>query len=139
MAYPPPIDELVENLSFLDRTERIQTLIDIGKSFRDPGISKPYPAENRVPGCESDVYSWVTLTTEQTLSIQIAVDNPQGLSAMALAALLIQALHNQPPQTAETLSDDLVAALFGPELSMGKSLGLTNLVRQVRAQSLNLA
>lgn len=58
---------------------------------------------------------------------------------MAMAQLLLEGLQNQPPATANHIDEDLVAKTFGPELSMGKSLGLTNLVRQIKAQSLKLA
>lgn len=140
MPYPEPIQEFVENLSFIDdRAERVQALIDMGKAFKPPAIEKPYPSENRVPGCESEVYTWVNLNPESKLDIQIVVDNPQGLSAMAMAQLLLEGLQNQPPATANHIDEDLVAKTFGPELSMGKSLGLTNLVRQIKAQSLKLA
>lgn len=139
MPYPEPIQEFIENLSFLeDRADRIQALIELSKSYQPAQHEKPYPAENRVPGCESEVYTWVSLN-DGALDIQIVVDNPQGLSAMALAALLEEALQGKPPETAEPLDGELVFALFGRELSMGKSLGLTNLVQQVKAQSLKLA
>ncbi|MFM9873243.1 MAG: SufE family protein [Fimbriimonadaceae bacterium] len=139
MPYPTPIQEFVENLSFIDdRAERIQILIELSRSYKAANQEKPYPAENRVPGCESEVYTWLTLTPEGTLNLDIAVDNPQGISAMSLAALIASGLQNQLPTTANQLDEDLVYALFGKELSMGKSMGLTNLVRQIKAQAANL-
>lgn len=139
MPYPQPIQEFVENLSFIEeRAERIQVLIELSRLYKPAQQEKPYPPENRVPGCESEVYSWLSLTTENTLDLQIVVDNPQGISAMALAALITSGIQNQPRQTASHLDEDLVYALFGKELSMGKTMGLTNLVRQIRAQANNL-
>ncbi|QYK53128.1 MAG: SufE family protein [Fimbriimonadaceae bacterium] len=139
MPYPEPIQGFIETLSFLeDRADRIQALIELSKSYQPAPHEKPYPTENRVPGCESEVYTWVSLK-EGALDIEIVVDNPQGLSAMALAALLSEALQGKSPSSAESLDGELVFALFGRELSMGKSLGLTNLVQQVKAQSLKLA
>jgi len=139
MPYPQPIQEFVENLSFIeDRAERIQVLIELSRSYKPANQEKPYPAENRVPGCESEVYTWLTLTPEKTLNLEIAVDNPQGISAMALAALIASGIQNQPPQIAAQLDEELVYGLFGKELSMGKTMGLTNLVRQVKAQANNL-
>lgn len=140
MPYPEPIQEFVENLSFIDdRAERIQALIDLSKSYKGADRKPPYPEDNRVKGCESEVFTWVTLNDDKTLNLEIVVENPQGLSAMAMAALLTQGLQNQPPVTAESLDEELVFSLFGKELSMGKTMGLTNLVRQIKAQSLNLA
>jgi cysteine desulfuration protein SufE len=139
MPYPQPIQEFVENLSFIDdRAERIQVLIELSRSYKPAKQEKPYPAENRVPGCESEVYTWVTLSSENNLNLEIAVDNPQGISAMSLAALIASGLQNQSPTLANQLDEDLVYALFGKELSMGKSMGLTNLVRQIKAQAANL-
>jgi cysteine desulfuration protein SufE len=139
MPYPQPIQEFVENLSFIDdRAERIQVLIELSRSYKPAKQEKPYPAENRVPGCESEVYTWVTLSSENNLNLEIAVDNPQGISAMSLAALIASGLQNQSPTLANQLDEDIVYALFGKELSMGKSMGLTNLVRQIKAQAANL-
>jgi len=139
MPYPEPIQEFIENLGFMeDRADRIQALIDLSKSYKPADHPKPYPVEHRVPGCESDVYTWVDLA-DGTLNLEVVVDNPQGLSAMALAAILTEALQGKAPSTAEPLDGELVFALFGRELSMGKSLGLTNLVQQVRSQALKLA
>ena len=47
---------------------------------------------------------------------------------MALARLLEEGLENRPAD----VPDDLVYTVFGRELSMGKNLGLTNMVRMVR-------
>ncbi len=140
MPYPAPIQEFVENLSYIDdRGDRVQALIDLSRSYKPANHEKPYPADHRVPGCESEVYSWVNLTQDGNLDLEIAVDNPQGISAMALAAIITEGIQNQPPQTAAQLDEELVYALFGKELSMGKSMGLTNLIRQVKAQAANLA
>lgn len=138
MPYPPAIQQFVDSIGLLDRPERIQALIDLGKSFKRPARPQPYPEDNRVPGCESEVFTWCTLQNGR-LKIEVAVENPQGLSAMALASLLEEGLEGQPPSAADSLDDDLVYALFGRELSMGKAMGLANTVRQIRAQAAKLA
>lgn len=136
MAYPPAIQEFVDDLTLLpDRADRIQALIDISKSFRPSSRPKPYDIDHRVPGCESEVYVWV----EPGLTLDIAVDNPQGISAMALAAVLQLGLEGQSPSAAESIDEELVFTMFGRELSMGKSLGLTNMVRQVKQLAAKLA
>ena len=140
MAYPPKIQEFLDLLSQVsDRAEKIQILIDLSKSYIPADREKPYPEVNRVKGCESEVFTWVKLSDQGLLEIEIVVENPQGLSAMALGALLKDSLHHQSPLLAKQLDDEIVFALFGKELSMGKTMGLTNLVQQVKAQSLNLA
>ena len=47
---------------------------------------------------------------------------------MALAGLLEQGLEGRVAE----VPDELVYEVFGRELSMGKSMGLTNMVRMVR-------
>lgn len=118
---------------FPDRAERIEALISIGQRYRQPdGV--PRTSETRVPGCESEVY----VTSEplgKGRKFLIAVDNPQGISAMALAVILDEGLSGEPPSEVAKVSEELVYDVFGRELSMGKSLGLTNLVKMVRQEA----
>lgn len=57
---------------------------------------------------------------------------------MALAYILKEALDGENPDAAQTVPDDIVTTVFGKELSMGKSLGLTNMVRAVQTQAAQL-
>lgn len=67
--------------------------------------------------------------------LKFAVDNPQGLSAMALAFILEEGLNGEPIAAVQTVSEDVVFTIFGQELSMGKSLGLTNMVKCARQRA----
>ena len=81
-----------------------------------------------VPGCESEAY-----ITGDGRKFKIAVDNPQGVSAMALAVILDQSLSGEDPASIREVPEDVVYRIFGNELSMGKSMGLTGMVRMVKA------
>jgi cysteine desulfuration protein SufE len=133
---PERFERLLATLEKLDRGERIQMLVDIAKQFRrvPPQIaSPPYPAEHRVPGCESEAYVWAKPNGGDTLTYYFAVENPQGISAMALAAILGKYLSGAPLEEVAEVPGDVVYRIFGRELSMGKSLGLMGMVNMVRA------
>ena len=68
-----------------------------------------------------------------TLKFYFAVENPQGLSAMAMASILDQTLSGLPPDQVMRVDPEIVFRLFGSELSMGKGAGLTSMVNMVQA------
>jgi cysteine desulfuration protein SufE len=132
---PEKLERLVGLLTLLpDRADRIQALIDIADRFRgvpEAVATRPYPTERLVPGCESQAYFWATPNPDGTLKFQFAVENPQGISAMALAVILDETLSGAPPEEVATVAGDLIYEIFGPELSMGKSMGLMGMVAVV--------
>jgi len=118
-----------------DRNERIQALISLAERFRDVPAEvarRPFEESHRVPGCESEAFIWVVPNGEG-MDVHFAVENPQGLSARALATILTEGLSGQPASEYAKLSDDLVTAIFGNELSMGKTLGLTMMIQMARS------
>jgi cysteine desulfuration protein SufE len=133
---PDKLERLVASLEGLDRSERIQTLVDIAGQFRPvpPRIAvRPYPVERRVPGCESEAYVWAESKPDGTQTYHFAVENPQGISAMSLAAILGRSLSGVPLDEVASVPGDVIYRIFGRELSMGKSLGLMGMVNMVRA------
>jgi cysteine desulfuration protein SufE len=64
------------------------------------------------------------------------VENPQGISAMALAEILRGSLSGAPLEEVAAVPADVVYRIFGRELSMGKSMGLMGMVNMVRAAAL---
>lgn len=132
------LERLLGYLETLDRAERIQTLLEIAERFRPvpPRIAvRPYPKERRVPGCESEAYVWTEPKPDGTLSYYFAVENPQGISAQALGVILGESLSGAPPDEVAAVPADMIFRVFGRELSMGKSLGLMNMVNMVKAVS----
>jgi cysteine desulfuration protein SufE len=114
-----------------DRQERIQLLIDVARRFRpvpDSVASAPYPEQFKVPGCESQAYVFPQPNEDGTLTFHFAVENPQGISAMAMAVILADALSGAPLERVAAVSPEVVYEIFGRELSMGKSMGLTGMV-----------
>ena len=64
--------------------------------------------------------------------VRFAVENPQGISARALAVILDESLSGRPLTKLASLSTDLPMEIFGRELSLGKNLGLAGMVGMVR-------
>jgi len=119
-----------------DRTERIQLLIDIAGRFEDvpPRISRrPFPKEHQVPACESEAFVWAAPRPDGRLDFHFAVENPQGISAKAMAVILKDNLSGQPLEQVAAVPQDVVYQVFGKELSMGKSMGLMSMVGMVAA------
>ena len=134
MAYPQKLQDLVDTLGMVDRSERIQLLIDIAERFREVPESvatRPFADERKVPGCESEAYVWASKDGDGRPEFYFAVENPQGISAKAMAVILGDTLSGEDAATVAGLSGDLVYEIFGRELSMGKSMGLMGMVSMV--------
>ena len=132
---PTAVAEIVDAIKNLeDRQERIEALIALANRFREvpPEIAtRPFPDTNRVPACESQAYVFA-VPSDLGLELHFAVENPQGVSAKAMAALL-QKASCAPLDQILSIPEDLVYDLFGRELSMGKSAGLMEMIRMVKA------
>jgi len=136
LQLPERLERWLATLETLERSDRMQMLIDVAGRFPHvpPRIAQqPYPKERRVPGCESEAYVWAEPKADGTLTYYFAVENPQGISAMALAALLGDGLSGAPLEEVAAVPADVIYRIFGRELSMGKSLGLMGMVNMVRA------
>jgi cysteine desulfuration protein SufE len=132
---PAKLADTLEMLDFVpDRAERIQVLIDLAGRFEEvpPRIARrPFLAEHQVPACESQAYVWSEERPDRTLDFHFAVENPQGVSAKALAVILDEGASGAPLDQVAALPQDLVYQVFGRELSMGKSMGLMAMVSMV--------
>ena len=134
--YPSKLAALVEDFSTItDRTERTEMLIEWADQFEavpERVAVRPFPEDHRVPACESEAFVWVEGQPDGGLKYYFAVENPQGLSAMAMAAILDQTLSGQPPEKVAAISSEIVYTIFGGEISMGKGQGLTSMVSMVK-------
>jgi cysteine desulfuration protein SufE len=134
--YPEKLKVVLENLSLLtDQQDRREILVDYSEKFVEvkPEIAKrPFPEENKVPFCESGAYVWSILQPDGTLKFYFAVENPQGISARALSAILDKTLSGEKPEKIIDVPDDLVYKIFGEALSMGKNMGLTGILQRVQ-------
>ncbi len=135
---PGELANLVETLSGLDRAGRIEALIALAESFHEVPerlARRPFPEVNKVPACESQAYVFAEPRPDGTLDFHFAVENPQGISAKALAAILARTLSGEPLQAVTRVPRELVERLFGRELSLGKSLGLTGMLLAVQREA----
>lgn len=133
--YPPKLRRLLSRIGGIaDRQERIQLLIDLSKRYRrvSEAIARPpYGDEHKVPACESQAYVFPVPKDDGTLAFHFAVDNAQGISAMAMAAILGDTLSGVPLEQVAAVPTEVVYELFGNELSMGKNMGLMGMVGMV--------
>jgi cysteine desulfuration protein SufE len=129
---PEKLADTLDALAMIpDRSERIQLLIDIAGKFQDvpPQVAtRPFPEEHRVPACESEAFVWGERRPDGRLDFHFAVENPQGISAKAMAVILKEGLSGQPLDQVAAVPQDVVYQVFGKELSMGKSMGLMGMV-----------
>jgi cysteine desulfuration protein SufE len=138
-AYPAPLAEILDDFDWItDRRERSEMLIHYADQFEPVPAriaARPFDEDHRVPACESEAFVWVEQRPDGTLGLHFAVENPQGISAKAMAAILDMGLSGQPPEAVATVSPEIVFELFGNELSMGKGQGLTSMVAMVQAMA----
>ena len=137
---PQKLEEMVELFrSIPDRAERIEALVSIADRYQpvpERIAQPPFPEEHRVKHCESEAYVWASEREDGTLDYFFAVENPQGISAMATAVILGDSLSGAPLEQVAVLPRDVIYEFFGTELSMGKSMGLIGMVDMVRNYAL---
>jgi len=137
LELPPKLAEFMSNLDlFPDRADRIQLLIGVAERFEPVPAEvavRPFDERHRVPGCESEAFAWAIRMPDGGMRLEFAVENPQGVSAKALGVILKECLDGETAETIALVPDDIVYQIFGRELSMGKSMGLTGVVRMVKA------
>jgi cysteine desulfuration protein SufE len=133
---PQALRDLLEELRDIDDTYlRSELLIEYGAGFQEVPeriASRPFPEVNKVPGCESEAYVFCERSPDATIVFYFAVENPQGISAKALASILGNTLSGAPLSEVKNISEEIAYIIFGRGLSMGKGLGLTSMIRMVR-------
>ncbi len=134
---PPKLARMREMFKNMERNQRIKMLIDIGAGYKEvpPDIAtRPFPEERKVPACESQVYVWAVEEGEG-LKYYFAVENPQGVSAKATAALIDRTCSGVPPEQIVAIPTDIVYEIFGEELSIAKNMGLTNMLHMCKQEA----
>ncbi len=135
---PDRLAELVADLEHADRGLRMDVLIDYADRFEEVPAqvaARPYPDRNRAPRCESGAYVFVTDREDGTLKFWFAVENPQGISAKAWAAILDESLSGQPAELVARVPQDVIFKLFGREVSMGKGQGLIGMLELAQQEA----
>ena len=111
-------------------------LLSYADQFREvpPEIAaRPFDKSHQVPQCESDAYVWAMKMPDGTLTLHFAVENPSGVSAKALAAILQRSLSGLPADRIADIDPSIVERIFRQNISMGKGMGLMSMVEAVRA------
>lgn len=144
--YPEKLREVLEIFAE-NPGERNQMLIEYSDQFQgvpERIATRPYPQTNQVPHCESDSYVFVEPIEDQAsaaegvarsprLKFYFAVENPFGVSARALSAILDTTLSGLPADViAQMPIEDIVPTLFGKNISMGKGQGLLSITAVVK-------
>lgn len=133
---PPKVAELVEDLKLVeDRNDRLLTLVDFADRFKEvpPEIAtRPFSESNHVQRCESEAYVFAEPDSKGGVKFHFAVENPQGISAKAMAVILDETLSGESPDVVALVPTDLVYEVFGKELSMGKGQGLMGMIELVK-------
>ena len=119
-----------------DPADRTDLLLSYADQFREVPATvatRPFPKSHQIPQCESDAYAWAQKMPDGTLKLYFAVENPSGVSAKALAAILDKTLSGLPAADIATVNTDIVEKIFRQNISMGKGLGLMSMVQAVGA------
>ena len=136
-AYPSTLQAVLDTFElFSDPADRTNLLLGYADQFREvPSevATRPFAPQHLVPHCESEAYVWARKQDDGTLKLYFAVENPSGVSAKALAAILDRSLSGLPAAEIATVTPDIVERIFRQNISMGKGLGLMSMVQAVRS------
>ena len=133
---PEKLQQVIDMFQMFDPADRTSMLLSYADQFREvpPAIAtRPFPKSHQVPQCESDAYVWARKQPDGTLTFYFAVENPSGISAKALAAILDKTLSGLPPSEIATVDCGIVEQIFRQNISMGKGMGLMAMVNAVQA------
>lgn len=119
-----------------DRDERSELLIEFAERFQEVPeqvAKRPFQESHRVPGCESQAFVWAAPREDQGVNLYFAVENPQGISAKALAVILAEGLNGESLESLSSLREEIVYDIFGRGITMGRGHGLMSMVALVKA------
>ena len=135
-GYPEKLQSLIDELALIeDPQNRMEFLIDYADKFEEVPENiarRPFPPETKVPFCESEAYVFAVQNDDGTIKYYYAVDNPNGVSAKALAQIFSSTVNNLKPQDIEKIPLDVIYKIFGQSLSMGKNMGLTGILQMMK-------
>jgi cysteine desulfuration protein SufE len=137
MALPAKLQDVLDLFAtFDDPSDRTDLLLSYADQYREvpPEVAtRPFGRDHLVPHCESEAYVWAVRMPDGTLKLHFAVENPSGISAKALAAILDRSLSGLPAANVAEVTPDVVEAIFRQNISMGKGMGLMSMVQAVRS------
>jgi sulfur transfer protein SufE len=116
---PPKLQQVIDMFQMFDPPDRTSMLLSYADQFKE------------VP--PSIATLWARKQADGTLKLYFAVENPSGVSAKALAAILDKTLSGLPPSEIATVDCGIVEQIFRQNISMGKGMGLMAMVNAVQA------
>ena len=136
MSIPLKLKQLLDEYRSLpDQDSRADFLIDLASTFEEVPArlaQRPFSKEHQVPACESEAYVWAERGADGLPKLYFAVENPQGISAKALAVILDSGCSGTRVEEILAVPEDLVIEIFGQGISMGKGAGLRSMVGMVK-------
>ena len=139
MLYPQKLQDLLDTFEMFEPHDRTSLLLDYADKFTEvpPEVARrPFDRSHQIPQCESDAYVWAMKQPDGTLKLHFAVENPSGVSAKALAAILDRTLSGLTPAEIARIDQEIVERIFRQNISMGKGMGLMSMVEAVRSLAL---
>ena len=136
MPYPEKLQAVVDMFGMFDPADRTNMLLSYSDQFKEvpPEVAeRPFDTSHQVPQCESDAYVWARKHPDGTMKFYFAVENPSGVSARALAAILDKTLSGLTPAEIAQVDAGVVEQLFRQNISMGKGMGLMSMVEAIRS------
>jgi len=136
MPYPSKLQSVIDMFAPFDPHDRTNMLLSYADQFREVPrevATRPFAQSHQIPQCESDAYAWAMQQPDGTLKLWFAVENPSGVSARALAAILDKTLSGLSPKEIAQVDAAIVEKLFRQNISMGKGMGLMSMVEAVRS------
>jgi cysteine desulfuration protein SufE len=135
-GYPPALQAVLDTFElFSDPADRTNLLLGYADQFREvpPDVARrPFDRQHLVPHCESEAYVWARTREDGTMQLYFAVENPSGVSAKALAAILKKSLSGLPASEIAGVDCSIVERIFRQNISMGKGMGLMAMVNAVQ-------
>ena len=137
MAPDPSLQKVLDTFAmFPDPADATELLLSYADKFREVPPEVARAAVRQIaPGAAVRV-GRVRVGGEEpdgTLRLHFAVENPSGISAKALAAILEKTLSGLRPEEIEVDLAEIVEQIFRQNISMGKGMGLMGMVNAVRA------
>ena len=132
--YPGKLQSVLDTFDmFPDPADRTNMLLSYADQFRDvpPEVAaRPFDTSHQVPQCESDAYVWARKMPDGTLTLHFAVENPSGVSAKALAAILERSLSGLSASEIAKVDASIVERIFRQNISMGAPTRLPHSVQE---------
>lgn len=133
---PEKLSSLLEELRLIqDENLRAEILIEYAEDFKEVPkniAARPFAENHRVPGCESEAFVWAIPNSDGSLKFYFAVENPQGISAKAMASIFDQTISGAPLREVREIDEEVVYTIFGRTISMGKGQGLMNMLGMIK-------